>query len=135
MMQAAAVLVSLFAWAPPQTPPAGFAAVSARATQARLANQQPEAIAAYQQALKMNPKWHEGWFFLGSIYYEQDKGPECAAAFERFTALQPKVSAGHAFLGLCRYQTGAQAVALDALERARMVGLPEGWFTTPRSRQ
>jgi predicted Zn-dependent protease len=105
---------------------AAFPAVSARATAARLAGKHAEAIAAYRQALKLNPQWYEGWFFLGSIHYEQDQGPECAAAFERFTALQPKVSAGFAFLGLCRYQTGAQQASLAAFERARRIGMPEG---------
>ena len=123
-----ASLLALLAWsqvAAPQSPP-GFAKLAAQATGARMANKQPEAIGAYRQALKLNPKWHEGWFFLGRLYYDQDKGPECAAAFERFTALQPKVSAGHAFLGLCRFQTGANTAALQALEKARQAGLPEG---------
>lgn len=97
-----------------------------KATAARAAGRLDEAVTLYRQALKTNPAWGEGWFFLGSILYEQDKGAECVAAFQRFTVLQPNVSAGHAFLGLCSFQTKAYAPALAHLLKARQIGLPQG---------
>ena len=104
----------------------GTPTLAERATAARAANRLDEAVALYRQALKANPAWGEGWYFLGSILYEQDKGAECAAVFQRFNALQPKVSAGHAFQGLCLFQTKAYPAALAALLQARQIGLPQG---------
>jgi tetratricopeptide (TPR) repeat protein len=89
-------------------------------------NRLDAAVAAYRQVLRQKPKWAEGWYFAGSILYEQEKGKECAAAFERFTALMPKVSAGQAFLGLCRYQARDYANSLSALLEAQRIGMPAG---------
>lgn len=106
--------------------PENFAQLSAKATEARAGNRQQEAVALYQRALRLNPKWDEGWYFLGSLFYDQDRATDCAAAFTRFTELKPSVSAGHAFLGLCRFQLKQYGPALESLEQARKAGLPHG---------
>ena len=110
----------------PPAPGAAFAALSKRATDARLAGRLSEAVPLYQQALRANPSWGEGWFFLGSIQYEAERPRECVDSFGRFTKLQPKVSAGFAFLGLCLYQAQDYANSLRALNYAEKLGLPQG---------
>lgn len=100
--------------------------LAAKAAEARAAGRMEEAIRLYQQTLKLNPKWEEGWFLLGSIQYDLDHGPECAVAFRKFTVLQPKVSAGHAFLGLCLFQVKEYAASLQSLLQARRLGMPKG---------
>lgn len=122
---AAAIAFLLLMQASPAVNPA-FRKLADQATSARSANRLDEAVNFYRQALKLNPAWGEGWYFLGSILYEQDKGAECAAAFQRFTRLQPKVSAGFAFQGLCLFQARSYGPSLSALLRARQIGLPQG---------
>lgn len=95
------------------------------ATQARLAGKLDEAILKYKQALQGTPNWSEGWYFLGTIYYEKERSRECADSFARFVKLQPNVSAGHALLGLCLYQLKDYANSLTALTRAERIGLPQ----------
>lgn len=124
-MVASAAMVLLLVMQAPAVNPV-FRKLADQATSARAGNRLDESVALYRQALKLNPAWAEGWYFLGSILYEQDKGAECAAAFQRFTQLQPKVSAGFAFQGLCLFQAKSFGPSLAALLRARQIGLPQG---------
>ena len=101
-------------------------AVAEKAEQARLAGQFEEAIKLYQQGLRTNPKWSEGWYFLGTIYYERDQAKECVDAMGRFAKLEPKVSSGFAVLGLCLFQATDYANSLAALTHAERLGLPRG---------
>ena len=96
------------------------------ATQARMAGKLDDAILKYKQALQGTPNWSEGWYFLGTIYYEKERPRECAESFARFVKLQPNVSAGFALMGLCLYQVKDYANSLAALTRAERTGLPQG---------
>ncbi len=82
-----------------------FAALSRRADQARTEDRLPEAIRLYKEALQSRPRWIEGWWWLGSIYYEQNRFPEARDAFARFVTLAPNPVPAYAFLGLCEYET------------------------------
>lgn len=106
---------------PAAVPPAG-----AKATEARLNGNLEQAIALYRQALKTQPTWAEGWYFLASLHYERDEAKECVPAMTRFISLAPEVSKGAAILGLCRFQLGDYAGALSSLIRAERLGLPRG---------
>ena len=107
-------------------PPGPPSSVAAQATKARLEGRLDAAIKLYGQALKLNPRWAEGWYFLGTIYYERDQGRDCTGAMGRFTQIAPQVSAGHALLGLCLYQVRDYAGSLTSLSRAERLGLPRG---------
>ncbi len=111
--------------APKTTPPSPSLAAT-RATKARTDGKLDEAVKLYGQALKLNPKWAEGWYFLGTIHYEQDHARDCVTAMGKFTQLAPQVSSGYAILGLCLYQASDFAGALTALTRADRLGLPRG---------
>src|SRR6266567_898303 len=49
-----------------------FERIAEQATKAREANRTDEAIDLYQKALKLNPRWGEGWWYLGTLYYDGD---------------------------------------------------------------
>lgn len=110
----------------PKTPPPSPSLAASRATKARTDGNLDEAVKLYGQALKLNPKWAEGWFFLGTIHYQQDHPRACVPAMGKFTQLAPQVSNGFAILGLCLYQASDYAGALTALTRAERLGLPLG---------
>jgi len=109
-----------------QTAPASpsFADVSHRADAARVQERFPEAIQLYKQGIKLRPTWSEGWWWLGSIYYEQDRFPEAQAAFERFVATSPKAEPAYAFLGLCEYETGKYDAARRHFSQWALKGSP-----------
>jgi len=105
------VLSSLFFFFPagaPQAPPPqrNFEQIARQAEEARAADRLPDAIRLYRGGVKLRPSWSQGWWGLGSIYYEEDRFPEALEAFMRFIATSKKdVAPAYAFLGLCEYET------------------------------
>ncbi len=100
-----------------------FAQVSRQAAQAREEDRLEEAERLYREAVHLRPGWTEGWWYLGTMLYDQDRYEEGRAALVRFTALDAKSAAAWALLGLCEYETKAYGQALDHLDRARRLGL------------
>lgn len=109
----------------PSAPPPPIAALAKSAVEAADAGRLEEAAKLFRQAVTKVPKWAEGWWYLGTLAYDQDQFPACRDAFRRFVGLMPKAGPGHAFLGLCQYQLGALDQALVHLERALSLGMPD----------
>jgi len=101
---------------------ATFDELARQALAAREADQIPLAIDLYQQALQLKPDWSEGWFYLGTLYYDSDRYADAQQAFEHFVKLADK-PAGWAFLGLCEFETGGYTQAQQHLEKALDGGL------------
>jgi tetratricopeptide (TPR) repeat protein len=101
---------------------ATFEELARQAAAAREADQVPQAIDLYQQALQLKPDWSEGWFYLGTLYYDSDRYADAQPAFARFVGLADK-PAGWAFLGLCEFETAGYTQALEHLQKALRGGL------------
>jgi tetratricopeptide (TPR) repeat protein len=93
------------------------------ADEARLSERLDEAISLYGQALKIKPKWPEGWWYIGAIFYQKDVYPPARDAFQNLVALDPERGPAWAMLGLCEFQTGEFQRAAISLERARSLGV------------
>jgi predicted Zn-dependent protease len=102
-----------------------FAQVSSKATKAREEERLEDAERLYREAVRLRPNWKEGWWYLGTMYYDQDRYEKARAALRRFTVLDPKVGAAWAFLGLCEYETKAYDQALVHLQKGSKLGLGE----------
>lgn len=128
MLRSAALLTlsACLALAQPQPPPPAVARLAAQAAVARDSGRLPEAIALYQKAVALAPKWAEGWWYLGSLQYDKDQYAACRDSLRRFVALDSTLAAGFSLLGLCEFQTKEFAPALNHLEQAFALGLPEG---------
>lgn len=100
-----------------------FAQVSKQATEAREKERLEEAERLYREGVRLRPNWKEGWWYLGTMFYDQDRYEESRAALRRFTVLDPKVAPGWGFLGLCEYETKAYDEALVHLKQAIALGL------------
>ncbi|MGB7846910.1 MAG: tetratricopeptide repeat protein [Candidatus Acidiferrum sp.] len=86
-------------------PSTTFTQILHQADVARTSDRLPDAIQLYRQAVKLRPSWSEGWWWLGSIFYEEDRFPEARDAFAHFISTAPKDAApAYAFLGLCEYE-------------------------------
>ena len=107
----------------PSPPRKDFERLAKAASAEREANRLPEALVLYQKALKLNPRWDEGWWYVGTIHYEADHYPEALAAFRNLPGLNPKLGPPWAMLGLCEFETGDYKNALIHLERGRTLGL------------
>ncbi|MGA2740921.1 MAG: tetratricopeptide repeat protein [Bryobacteraceae bacterium] len=101
---------------------ATFEEVARQAAAAREADQVPQALDLYRQALQLKSDWPEGWFYLGTLYYDSDRFADAQPAFAEFVKLADK-PAGWAFLGLCEFETGGYTLAREHLQKALDGGL------------
>ena len=113
---------------------AGFQALVKKADAAREADQSDEAIRLYQQVVRTKPGFAEGWWYLGTLFYEGDQYADGRAAFRHVTGLKPEISLGWAMLGLCEFETKDFDNALVHLERADQLKIPsdQGFYDVAR---
>ncbi|HSS69779.1 MAG TPA: tetratricopeptide repeat protein [Casimicrobiaceae bacterium] len=104
---------------------AEFNKVAKDAAAARDAGRIDESIALYQKGIKLRPSWVEGYWSLGTAFYELDKYAEAKDAFARVVRLQPKSGPAFGFKGLCEVQLKDYENAVDDLMRAADLGLSE----------
>lgn len=100
-----------------------FVDLAARARAARDSSRLDQAVALYRQALALNPAWKDGWWALGTIYYDRDDYRDAAPAFQRLLRLDPRNGTGHAMLGLCEYELGEDQPALSDIRTGLGLGL------------
>src|SRR5262245_32080445 len=89
----------------------------------RQAGKFEEALLQYAIALQLRPKWAEGWWYVGTIFYEKDSYAEARNAFRNLVVIDPKRSLAWGMLGLCEFQTRDFEPAIISLQRARALGL------------
>ncbi|CDM64384.1 tetratricopeptide repeat protein [Pyrinomonas methylaliphatogenes] len=100
-----------------------FARLAAQAAEAREAGRIDEAIEFYQKAVRLRPRWDEGWWYLATLLYDRDRYAEAARAFERAAALHPQAGIAWAMLGLCEFQLRQYDAAFAHIQRGRELGL------------
>src|ERR1700752_3690593 len=96
----------------------GFQELAARATAARQSNQIPEAIDLYTQAVAANPKWEEGWWYLGTIFYDGNQYAKAQNALTHMLALDPKAIPALSLRGLCEFETGDYSQSLADIQQS-----------------
>lgn len=85
----------------------------------REAGKLPEAVAAYEDALRIRPAWIEGRWYVGTLNYELEKPSPARRAFLKVIAAQPDNAGAWAFAGLCEFQLKNYEPALGDLMKAR----------------
>jgi predicted Zn-dependent protease len=100
-----------------------FEEAAAAAQRAREAGNLTEACGRYQEALRLRPEWAEGWWGLGTTYYDLGRYAEAARAFQKLTEYAPSVGAAWAMLGLSEYQLGRKLEARNDLAQAYQIGM------------
>ena len=110
--------------APPAAPASPrFDRIIREAAAARDARRIDESIALYQEAVRLRPSWVEGYWHLGTAFYELDRHKEARDAFARVVRAQPKHASAHGFKGLCEFQLKNYETALEDLLRAADLGV------------
>ena len=126
----AVLLIALSLAAPAASVPASFETIAKGAEVARSQNRVQDAIRLYREGTHRRPSWTEGWWYLGTLLYDQDRFSEATVAFQRLLASTAHRGPAHAFLGLCEYQTGKYD---DALAQLR-AWADAGWQGTAQLR-
>lgn len=93
------------------------------AGEARIARRLDDAIESYKKAVRIRPKWTDGWWYLGAIHYEKDLYTEARDLFGKVVALEPGRGPAWAMLGLCQFRTGEYEASIASLERGFSLGL------------
>ncbi len=106
-------------------PSAQFQSLSKRAMEALDADKLQDAIPLFHKALTLNPAWAEGWWSLGTAYYDQESYAEAELAFQKVIAIDPKHGTAHALLGLCEFELGDDQAALRDIESTKDLGTLE----------
>ena len=106
----------------PPSSPETFDAIARKADAARAEDRLEDAARLYQRALRIKPAWADGWWSLGTIFYDSDRHADCVTAFTKFVVLKPDVGPAHALLGLCEFGRAHYDTALRHLFRAEELG-------------
>lgn len=107
---------------PAARPDAAFDEAVRLGDAAREAGRLEEAIGHYGKALNLRPKWIDGWWYVGAIFYEKDRYPEARDALRNVVALDPKRGPAWGLLGLCEFQTREFERAGNSMLRGRALG-------------
>ncbi len=94
-------------------------------------NDVPRAIQLYSQALEKDPKWGEGWWFLGSLQYGAGAYVEARGALSHYIEMTPSAGPALALRGLCEFETGDYPQALSDIQH----GISLGAANQPRNEQ
>src|SRR5438105_7093616 len=104
--------------------PESFEKLAERARAAMDADRVPEAIQLYRRATALQPKWSEGWWHLGTLFFDARRFAEARDAFAHFVTVERRQPGpGFVMLGLSEFQLKHYVKALRALERGRELGL------------
>jgi tetratricopeptide (TPR) repeat protein len=112
-------VVSLSALA--QTP-SDFDDLAAKAAAAREQGDVTSALELYRQAVKLNAKWADGWWFLGSLHYGANEYTAALDAFTHFIQLTPEAGPALALRGLCEFELGDYDSSLNDIQRGISLG-------------
>jgi tetratricopeptide (TPR) repeat protein len=126
-IQASAFLLLLLAFLPfenlaAQNGSPSFEEVAAEAAAARDANDIPRAIELYTQGLRLDAKWHDGWWYLGLLQYESGAYAAATDALSHLLALRPDAGQALALRGLCEFETGDYSPALADIRKSLALG-------------
>src|SRR5258708_21359784 len=102
--------------------PSSFDRFSKLADSERQQNHLDDAIGYYRQALKVRTSWKDGWWYLGTLLYDQDRYEEARDAFRKLIALDARNGAALALLGLSEFEAKEYGPSLVHLNRARVIG-------------
>lgn len=94
-----------------------FDDLATRAAAARDANDLAGAMDLYRQALQLNARWGEGWWFLGSLAYDADRYDLARDALTHCVELQPEMAPAWGLLGLSEFQTHDYDGALKHIQQ------------------
>ena len=104
--------------------PQSFEKLAEQAQAAMEADQTPEAIRLYGRATTLKPSWSEGWWHLGTLFFDAGRFHEARDAFAHFVFVERKQPGpGFAMLGLSEFQLKDYPKALTALEHGKRLGL------------
>jgi tetratricopeptide (TPR) repeat protein len=100
-----------------------FERLAQQAGEAQRQGREKEALALYEQALALNPRWADGWRNSGMLFADRKEYSRAESAFTKLVGLEPRSGSGWALLGLADYELGRFDESFRHLERGRALGI------------
>lgn len=109
---------------PASAPPsaAAFAQLSAAADAARQSGDLSRAAQLYSQALRLNPSWPDGWWYLGQLHYIANDYAQAIHSLTHYLSLVPNAAPATALRGLCEFELGDDSPSLRDIQHALSLG-------------
>lgn len=98
-----------------------FDDLAAQATAANERNDAAVALDLYSKALKINPRWMQGWWFIGLLQYNAGQFAPARDALTHFLDFGPDPQ-GYALRGMCEFEIGEYADSLADIQRGISMG-------------
>src|ERR1035437_9754282 len=108
-----------------------FEEIEKKATEARDAKRLEDAVALYREGLKLEPRWNEGSWYLGTSLYGLKRYAEARDAFRHLARSQPGNGPAWALAGMCEFEPTNFPRASEFLSRAESEGLGENRELVP----
>ena len=122
-------LAGLGAWAqekpqshPASSSPAKFREIEQNAGEAFRQSRFDDAAKLYGEAVRLRPKWAEGWGYLAAALFSQERYREAEEAYRQTTVLTPRNGPSWMYLGFCEYQLRDYRHAFEHLMKGRQLG-------------
>jgi tetratricopeptide (TPR) repeat protein len=103
-----------------------FGQLSADADAAREAGNTTRAADLYTQAVRINPSWPDGWWYLGKLNYNANKYAQAVDAFTHYLTLVPNAAPATALRGLCEFELANYPSSLRDVQHALSLGAADG---------
>lgn len=105
-----------------QANPPNFGDLVAQANAAREVNDTPHAVELYQQALRLNSQWADGWWFIGSMQYGAGDYAAARDALSHYLEMTPNAAPALAIRGLSEFEIAQYPESLRDIQRALGLG-------------
>lgn len=105
-----------------QDPDNSFGQLSMEANAARLGGDIQHAIDLYARGVKADPRWQDGWWYLGSLQYATNAYDPAITSLTHYISLVPKAGPAFALRGLCEFEIVEYPQALQDLQEAVKLG-------------
>jgi tetratricopeptide (TPR) repeat protein len=99
-----------------------FDELVSRAATAREQNDIPHALELYSQAVRVNPKWADGWWFIGSLGYGSGDYVRARDALSQYIGLTSNTGPALALRGLCEFEVGDYSTSAADIQKALSLG-------------
>src|SRR5258708_4521215 len=101
---------------------ANFEALAKSATAAREAGRTGDALRDYERAVAIRADWEEGWWYLGTLEYDNDRYSQAIPAFQKLVQITAASGPAWNFLGLCEFETKDDEKSLEHLKKGKAIG-------------
>jgi tetratricopeptide (TPR) repeat protein len=83
-----------------------------------------QALAEYQETIKIKPDYAKGYYNIGGVYREEKKTDEAIVSFQKALEINPNFADAHYSLAVIYYEKQEFKLAVEHCDQAGKLGIP-----------